>query len=309
MFDKEPVIHLGIAFDQNYLQHFYALFASIIATNKGNTIHVHSIITGVCAQEQQTIEQYARANGHWISFYKIDAAQVEQFVLANAWSSAVYYRIFFPLLVPKEVERLLYLDTDIIVLKDLTPLYKTDFDGYPLAAVYDNWVKTAPLIGIEEEGHYFNSGMMLINMPEWRRQKISEQAFAYLAEHPEKIIFVDQCGLNAVLINNWKKLDWCFNVMRSRVPDEMSKREKQEFLKDKVLIHYTLDRPWEMLCRNPYRYLYHAYLKGSPFKRESKYVDYSIRKLPRLIKIKLVDFYYDLPFLKNIWRGLKSIRN
>src|SRR5215203_1511905 len=112
MVDKDSAIHLGIAFDENYLRHFYALFASIIASNGANKIHVHAIITGVSEEEQQTIEQYARANGHSVSFYKIDEEEVKKFVLANTWSSAVYYRIFFPLILPKEVERLLYLDTD-----------------------------------------------------------------------------------------------------------------------------------------------------------------------------------------------------
>src|SRR5690349_2559637 len=171
----DSTIHLGIAFDINYLPHFYALFASIINSNGHNKIHVHSIITGVNIEVQKKIQQYATGNGHSISFYEIDEHFVNKFVLTGTWSSAVYYRLFFPLLVPKEVTRILYLDTDIVVVGDLRELYQTDLGDYPLAAVYDNYVKTAPQLGIYEEENYFNSGMMLMNIPVWNEQNISQQ--------------------------------------------------------------------------------------------------------------------------------------
>lgn len=307
MSSSNQTIHLGIAFDNNYSRHFYALFTSILKNNKANSIHVHAIITGVAAEEQKRIEKYAVENHASVSFYEIDEAYVQSFVLTSTWSSAVYYRLFFPLIVPEEVTRLLYLDTDMIVVGDLASLYAMSFDGYPLAAVYDNWVKTAPQLGICEEGNYFNSGMMLINIPEWKEQKISEKVFRYLEDHPGNIRFVDQCGLNAVLVNNWKKLDFRFNVLRSYIPENMSNDERAGFLKDKIIIHYTLDRPWKMLCRNPYRDLYYRYLHQSPFKLEKKYEDFSMDKVPGFLRIKLLEFYHNLTVVKQVWRRIKLV--
>lgn len=302
---KQPV-HLAIAFDSNYLRHFYALFTSVLHTNRKHAIHVHAIITGVDADEQKRIQQYATANGAAISFYEIDEAFAQQFVLTGTWSSAVYYRLFFPLLVPASVRRLLYLDTDTIVLNDLMPLYTTDFEGYPVAAVYDNWVKTAPQLGIPDEGNYFNSGMMLINVPVWNEQQVSQQVFAYLAAYPERIKYVDQCGLNAVLVNNWKKLHFRFNVLSSRIPEGLSKKGRAAFLRDKVVLHYTLDRPWKMLSKHPYRHLYFQYLHQSPYRIVRKYDDYSLKKLPAFLRIRLLDLYDTLPVIKFAWQNLKS---
>lgn len=299
-------IHLGIAFDQNYVRHFFALFASILDTNRQNRIVAHCIITGLSEAEKSQIKAYAEAHGAEIRFYEIDEAFVKRFVLTSHWSAAAYYRLFFPLLVPEEeVKKLLYLDTDIIVVSDLAPLYDTPLEGFAVGAVYDNWVKNAPQLGITEEGNYFNSGMMLINVPLWKERKVSEQVFEYLAKYPERINYVDQCGLNAVLINKWKKLDWRYNVLHSRIPSAMSHKEKKAFLADKVLLHFTLDRPWKMLCRNPYRHLYHKYLGMSPFRPTEKYTDYSIKKTPHFLKIMAAELYFNMPLVKKVWRRLK----
>lgn len=299
-------IHIGIAFDLNYVQHFYALASSIFYSNPHNELIIHSIITGLRIEEKKAIETYVIQKGHQIFFYEIDETFAGQFILTSKWTSAAYYRLFFPLLVPKEIHKLLYLDTDIIVVNDLSALYNINTDGYPVAAVYDNWVKTAPLLNILEEGNYFNSGMMLINLPKWREQKISEQVFDYLTRYPERIQYVDQCGLNAVLADRWQKLDWKFNVLHSRIPEAMSKKERKGFIKDKVIVHYTLDRPWKMLCRNPYRDLYHKFLHASPYKAKHKFVDFEMRKIPAFLKIKLAELYFNLPFLQRIWKGMKA---
>jgi lipopolysaccharide biosynthesis glycosyltransferase len=302
-------LHLGIAFDQNYMRHFYALFASILQHNSQHSIVVHAIITGLSDLDKAHIKNYAENNGATIYFYEIDENFVKQFVVNSHWSSAVYYRLFFPIIIPESVTRLLYLDTDIVVINDLCELFTLDLGNHPIAAVYDNWVKTAPQLGIMEEGDYFNSGMMLINIPVWKKEKVTEKVFGYLATYPERINYVDQCALNAVLINQWKKLDFRYNVLHSWIPEGMTKKEQRQFLKNKYIIHYTLDRPWKMLCRNQFRYLYFKYLRKSPFRPNKKYDDFEFRKLPDYLRIKVIELYNDLPLVKDLWRKLKMKLN
>jgi lipopolysaccharide biosynthesis glycosyltransferase len=209
-------------------------------------------------------------------------------------------------MVPEDVKKLLYVDTDIVCVNDLAPLFSTSLEGYPVGAIYDKGVKTAPRIGITEEGNYFNSGVLLINVPVWNEQKISEQVLQFVADHAETIIYPDQDGLNAVLKGRWKKLDWRYNVMHMYIPPAMSSKEKRSFLADKVLLHYTLDRPWKMLCQSQFRGLYHKYLKASPFEVKDKYVDYSIKKLPHFLKIRAAEVYFDMPIVKKLWRRVRQ---
>jgi lipopolysaccharide biosynthesis glycosyltransferase len=170
--------------------------------------------------------------------------------------------------------------------------------------VYDNYVVTQPLIGITEENEYFNSGVLLIDIPLWKAQRISEQCFDYLLKYPERIRFVDQCALNAVLKQNWKKLDWKFNVLYTWLPEEATARQLKKFIEDKYIIHFTLHRPWNILCRNRFRTRYFKYLKASPAADKSRYHDFSRNKIIPLLKLRILEMYMDSPYLKKLWRTL-----
>jgi lipopolysaccharide biosynthesis glycosyltransferase len=194
---------------------------------------------------------------------------------------------------------------DTIVIGSLEELFKTDLTNKPVACVYDNYVKKQPLIDLNEEGHYFNSGVMLINVPLWNKLRISERTLQYITDFPEKIRFVDQCGLNAVLKNNWHQLPNKFNLLYSYIPADISKRRFEEFIDDKIIIHYTLQRPWNYLCKNRGRHLYYKYLRLAG--KTKLYSDFSFKKVPAKCIILLKEFYLDFAFLNVSWRFLKGI--
>jgi lipopolysaccharide biosynthesis glycosyltransferase len=180
-------------------------------------------------------------------------------------------------------------------------------EHYPVAAVYDNYVKTQPLIDIVQEGEYFNSGVLLIDVNKWKQQNISEKACQYLLHNPQNILFVDQCALNVVLRNNWKKLDSRFNLMYSSLPDPLDKNQIHGLLKENVVVHYTLQRPWQMLCKNRLRNLYFFYLKRSGADQDwHGYADFEVKKIPAWIKIRLNELYFDLPYLRKMWRSIQA---
>ena len=302
----KSIIHVAIAFDNNYIPQFYALIYSILTTNKNNKIFIHAIAGNIDILKKIELENEFESSDLNIKFYDINEELINKFILSGTWTAAVYYRLFFPFLVPETVEQLLYIDTDTLVVGDLRQFEQIELGTYPVAAVYDIWVKTQPLIGITEEGDYFNSGMLYMNVKEWQRQRISEQAFNYLLQYPERIKFVDQCALNAVLRDNWKKLDSRFNTLYSYIPEALARRDFTSFLADKVILHFTLERPWTMLCRNRFRYLYRYYLQLSPSTQRASYTDFAFKKLPRLIRIRLREFYFDHPGLARQWRQLKG---
>jgi lipopolysaccharide biosynthesis glycosyltransferase len=297
--------HIAIAFDQNYLQPFFALVTSIFQSTNPAQIHIHAIMTGVCDDDRHRIDDYIHVSGSQISYYTVADPQVEKFVTMGTWTKAVYYRLYFPLLVPDQVKILLYLDTDTLVLNDLSQLFGQQMNEFPVAAVYDNYVKSQPLLGIFDEGEYFNSGMLLIDVEKWREQNISEKVMEYLLKYPERIKFVDQCGLNAVLNGNWMKLPARFNRIFTYLPEDLSEDQMPAIINDTVVLHFTLQRPWQMLCKNRFRRLYKRYLINSPFRNSPVLIDFSIQKIPSWVRIRLIEFYNDHLIIKKIWRAIK----
>lgn len=303
----EKLLHIALAFDQNYLNQFYILATSIFTTHQKGEIKFHIIPSGIPTNKLKEIENYVSAQGNSIHFYSVDESTIKKFVLVNQWTYAVYLRLFFPLVVPESVSKILYLDVDIVVVNPLYELWALDLGTLPVAAVYDNYVKTQPKIGITQEGDYFNSGVLLIDVPRWNALSISEKTMAYLHHNPDKIMFVDQCGLNAVLKGLWIKLPEKFNFIYSRVPASASLKELNALVKNIVVVHYTLQRPWQMLCRNRLAYLYFDYRSLVPRElRGQRYTDFSFNKLPALFRIKLLNLYFDLPWLGKWWRKLNG---
>jgi lipopolysaccharide biosynthesis glycosyltransferase len=297
---------IAISFDKNYLTPFYALITSIFINNSNEKFSFHCIVKNdVTDIEKNKIIEYVNQNGASIKMYNIEDEIVSSFVVSGKWTTSVYYKMFFPILVEKNIKKLIYLDTDMLVVGKLNSLYNTELGDQPLAAVYDNYVKIQPDLGIFEEGNYFNSGMLLYNIPVWNKLNISQKAVDFLTNYPEKIKFVDQCALNGVILGNWIKLSEKFNLIYSYIPQDISQKDLDLFIKDKVVIHFTLQRPWNFLCRNRLRKLYKYYLLKSPAKSNQIINDFSVDKLIPYINLRVKEFYFDNNIIQKIWRFIK----
>lgn len=305
-------IHLGITFDQNYLTLFYVLLTSVFANNKKNKITIHAIATGVDAEEREKIKIFIQAHGGDIFFYDFDGAQASQLTLTQGkhLTAATYYRLYLPALVPGHIQKLLYLDTDIVVIGDLWDLYNTDLKGLPAAAVNYPDSQPRPELNLHTPGNYFNAGVMLINQSVWKEGAISQKTIQFAQQNPEKCRLNDQDALNAVLVNNYYKLELKYNVTLSDIPDDLGKSKYKTFLSDKVIIHYTRGghKPWKMLGKNKFRHLYHYYLKQSPRKEERKYSDFkfSPTKLMFFLKIRTEERMMDYPVAYKVFKKINK---
>jgi len=189
-------------------------------------------------------------------------------------SVATYYRIAVPRLLPADVDRAVYLDSDLVVLADLGALFDTDLGDRPLAAAVDVAVPTvsAPFglrnfreLGLAPDVPYFNAGVLVMDLDRWRRDDVSGQAFAYLRRHGEQIRFWDQDVLNAVLAGafraldpRWNQLPFVFDANR-RMPFGPDVLEL--LLRDPRIVHFaTASKPWHLSCAHPRRDLFFAAL-------------------------------------------------
>jgi len=166
--------------------------------------------------------------------------------LNGSW--ATYYRLAVPQIL--SVERLLYVDADTLCEVDVSGLNTLDLGQAPAGLVPE-----APLAGAadrvvaEKLGNsptepYFNAGVILVNVPEWRRQRVSERALEYLAK--QRPDFWDQSALNVVLHRSAVVLDERFNSvanMRKHWP-----ALRQPAGKTGRLVHFLdYPKPWDFL--------------------------------------------------------------
>lgn len=314
-------IHIALAFDEKFITPFFVVITSVFYNNPENIFHIHAIATGLDLEQKQKIVDFVHQHQSEIDFYDINADQLKGLTVPqNSYLSiAAYYRLFFPLLVPKQINKLLYVDCDIVVNGKLIDLYTVNLRNHPFGAVAEvNSTKNRPDLGIYEKGIYFNSGVMLMNIAEWKEQGITEKSLQFIQDYPEKLKYLDQDALNVVAEKNYYRLDSKFNVLPNDIPQYIFKRDYDYFLKDKVIIHYTLKqtKPWSIFSNHPYKNLYKFYFKRSPQSKDKMFVDVEmtpafmrrlIRSRKKQIKKKLLQTDNTLIKLHIVFNAFLSI--
>ncbi len=159
----------------------------------------------------------------WIKLHFLPVGQEELngFRVDGHVSSAAYARLFMGNYLPAGIERVIYIDGDMVALTNVMPLGEMELHGHPMAAVQD---PVAGLVGqsaqmMHWEGwdvprgtHVFNSGLMVLDLPRWRQEGLFERVIQIAREHPDRMKYWDQCALNYVIRGNYLELDPAWNV-------------------------------------------------------------------------------------------------
>lgn len=127
-------------------------------------------------------------------------------VSVDRGSLSQYTRLFVSSDLPSELQRVLYLDCDIMIKQSIRELWNLNLHGKTIGALMDAFSKYYR-VNIElEEDVMFNSGVMLIDLDKWKKNEIENKVLAFIASKHGKIEQGDQGALNAVLSHD----TYCF---------------------------------------------------------------------------------------------------
>ncbi len=179
------------------------------------------------------------------------------------------YPLLLPDLVPESLERILFLDADLLVLDDLVKLWQTDLGSHTLAAAADSaiplcssprGVKQVRELGIPEDAPYFNCGVMLIHLGRWRQRNVTRRAHDYLRKMQGRVDFLHQEALNATLWNDWQRLDCRWNLLAS-LAGRSYEQAKSEAWRTPGIVHFAgRMKPWRNPIGGPFDAPYRAVL-------------------------------------------------
>lgn len=335
------IYHVTCSTDDNYLQHCMAMLCSLFENNREHEFCVHMLVSSLSQEGRTLISDLGTRYHNQIVFYDIDDSMVEgvkmntgaRFNGKQMYSIATYYRIFLPSLLPETIDRILYLDCDIIVLSDVKELYDLYLDGYGLAAVkdfspYDNYHRNK--MGLSMRHSAFCAGMMMINLDYWRRTNAQEALLEYSTRDWEHVYLQDQDALNFVFRDSWFMLPYKWGKTQLVVaPIDKIQRsfDIYEFAEKPCIIHYAGHiKPWYNVWFEERNY-YWLYVRKSGFKHpvvtklsKSLYLKMHILVLrcminkylrpciPDILEIILKDILNILIFLSSCIQGPRKLR-
>ena len=269
------------ASDERFLPHTATMLCSLLDHNRACRIHLfHSsgTVNGLSILKAFVENEYETQ----LLCYEIEPQSGLR--VDGHMSIATYYRLMAPRILPIDIEKILYLDSDLIVRRSLSQLWTTDLRDSALAAVQEfYWDPGKPFVEIPPGSKYFNAGIMLLNLDYWRQNKVGERAIAFIINNPDKVNYWDQDALNALLVNRWINLPPTWNVQVNRWTDLEwidptilnlhDDTEVRKLVANAGIVHFVGPvKPWHWRWHQsnkkyPLKSEYHRYRRKTPWRQ------------------------------------------
>lgn len=266
-------MNIVVASDNNFVQHCAVTLLSLLKHNRDVCIFL--LTEGLTEDNEQELTHLVESEGGRLHLCKVPGDIVQHFPMSKLASGhisiATYYRLFVTRLLPETLDKVIYLDCDMVVRGSLEELWNTDLQDKALAAVYQpHWWADHNLawerLYIPREFGYFNAGMLVMNLKFLREFGFQDKAIRYINDNFDRIISHDQDVLNSLLhkfaVGVSPRWNYLSGLLSGRTDSNISP----------VIVHFvSVPKPWQYGCRNPYTHEYYEIL------RETKWADFKPR--------------------------------
>jgi len=277
-------MHVALTFNDRYWALAFTVMRSIcLTTKRRNDVVFHLCHTALEPDHAAALDRIAEEFGATLVHYDPEQNAVFADLVAtlrksDRFPSIVYARLILDKLLPADIDRVIYLDCDVMVCQPIELLHDIDMGDKPLAAVFDPFhigLKKGRDIRLKQTpfdtgDRYFNSGVLLIDLKRYAAADLPAKIHAMAKSGVLANLFFDQDLLNLVFLNNWQPLDWRFNLL-----DPRSSHEPLQ----PVIVHYTGHRhPWNIFSGTAFHRLYRHVMTNDI------YYTYLAERLPKWLR-------------------------
>ena len=260
-------INLLFSIDDHYIEPFKTTLYSVYQNTPSALLHVF-VLQKQLLKKHAEIKSFCEALGIVYDPVVIGERAFEDAPIADRYPETIYYRLLANEYLPKDLDKILYLDADILCLNDICPLYEIELGASLYAAAshgsdtnMTDLVNKLRLQNFEAES-YYNSGVLLMNLTAIRQKVKRDAILDYIAQNRFKLFLPDQDVLNAL-----------YGHLTLQIPDELYNydvrynvlyyaRSKGEWdldwvIKHTVFLHFCgRDKPWRKDYHGRYTALY-----------------------------------------------------
>lgn len=201
--DKD-IAHVVYATDDKFAEVLGVSLVSLYHNSQDmNDIIVYILDSGISDENKQKLvsvsRQYDRTEPVFIPATDI-CTKLGMNVSVDRGSLSQYARLFVSSDLPSDLNRVIYLDCDILIEKSIRELWNLDLQGKTIAALMDAFSKQyRKNIGLKKNDIMFNSGVMVIDLNRWKENNIESQLLEFIVQKKGRIQQGDQGALNHVL--------------------------------------------------------------------------------------------------------------
>lgn len=205
------MINILVTLDSGYIKPLKVMLKSLFINNPEESFSVYLLHSSIKDEELLDLDKYIISQGHDFEAIFIGDDLFHNAPVLLHYTKEMYYRLLAWKVLPKGLDRILYLDPDILVINPIRDLYDTDIEGFLYAAAYHDKISIREINKIRFNAYdleaYYNSGVLLMNL-ELQRQSVDEQAiFEFVENNKSKLVMPDQDTLNCLYSKQIKSID------------------------------------------------------------------------------------------------------
>lgn len=266
-------INVCFAADNRYVQHLGVAIASVlknVSSERGVDIYV-IVDNSVTSKNRKRLLQLKnlRENTN-IYLLNLNNEIFNGFPEPLHFTKAIYYRFIIPSLL-ESINKIIYLDSDLIVRGNIEELYNVELGNYFIAAVQDiiGFTNQYRLHLNKWKEYYCNSGVLVMNLQKMRQSNTEAAFIKSVKKNLERLCWPDQDVINIVLEGKIKYLDlaWNFQCYLEKSPYDFKEDEFKRARRNPNIVHFIGKyKPWDFKVKRLYGKEYFYYLMFTPWK-------------------------------------------
>lgn len=272
-------MNIVYASNDSYARHLGVSICSLFDRNRDiPRLRVYILDLGISGASRRKLDALAVRYRRTLHYVKLNdlKSRIPFPVDTGRFDLSTLGRLFIGEMLPSGVTRCLYLDCDTVVLGSLRKLWQFPIEPAIAGAVQEPTIyrQVKEIIGLDRKDPYYNAGMLLVDLKEWRRQGMGQQMLAYYQSMDGRLPANDQDVINHVLKGRIRTLPPRYNffpnyryfsynalVRHAPVYQEVTRAQFGQAKKHPVILHYMGDeRPWIAGNLNHYRQAYDRHL-------------------------------------------------
>ncbi len=251
-------IHVVTASNDEFAKHLAVMLYSLLENKVSeNPIIIYIIDSKISKKNKALLTKTVKKFNAEIKYLLIDLNLYAGFIVTHHLTQETYHRISIPDLLEKDIDKVIYLDSDMIIKEDITKLWDINIDSHFISAALEAWLGLKKLrhkdLSIPEDCDYFNAGVLVLNLKKWREHNITNQIIDFMKKNQSIIRYPSQDSMNAILHDKWLQLDPKWNYQSKHLYNTDLRIEP-------AIIHYTGtdSKPWwsskHPLCDEYFKY-------------------------------------------------------
>ena len=260
-----------VALDVNYLPRLRTMLFSLHLNHPGQVFHVYLLHSSISEGQVQRLAEDLQRLSFGLTEIRIDGAMFKNAPKTDRYPQEMYYRLLAAHLLPEKLDRVLYLDPDVLIINSLDELWELDMADCMFAAAAhnagDELITGVNRIRLDTSSEYYNSGVLLMDLEKCRNSIHAEDILTYVKAHKDTMMLPDQDVLNALygesiyplddLIWNYDARKYRYNYVRSG-----GKADVDWVMENTSILHYCgRAKPWKENYPCRYGILYKHYMQ------------------------------------------------